>query len=876
MSNNSTKKTRQNKTSTAFSVFLMLAMAVAFIALPAANAHTPPWTLPTHAFLSVSPNPVGVGERVIIVAWVDWPLPDTGLSNDIRFRDYKVTITGPDGQTVTINMPSTDPTSTSYTFYTPTQIGTYSFVFSHPGIVYTWNATPAQRTWTNDTFQGATSKTVNLTVQEEQIPKLPQYPLPTEYWTRPIEGQNTDWWKISSNWLGRNSGQILGGGNWGGGGIQPDGTAPNSPHVIWANPLEAGGVVGGTYSFAQGVTFYTGLSYEGRFSNPLIVNGRLYYDTPLGNNPASGQYKAVDLRTGETVWQNPDISPSFGQLYMYDTPNQHGVIPSGFLWQTSGTNWTAYDPLSGQNVFNLTNVPNGLTVYGSNGEIVRYVLNYGGRWLALWNNTAAPGLSAGTGDLYNLAQWRPFGKNVNASTAYSWNVTIPNLPGLANPTILSVIPDDLILGTSTNFAAFTSFLTPNPYTFWALNLNTTRGPRGQLLWIKNYTAPAGNLTLSYLGAPNAANLNLPVDPVKRVFFVTVKETSQWYGYDLDSGEILWGPVGEFRDTQYFGTTSNPPAIGYPAYGKLYVAGYGGILYAFDARNGSLLWTYGNGGTGNSTYSGVETPWGYYPIFVSTIADGKIYLFSGEHSPNVPPYKGSRIRAIDATTGKELWTMLGWHASGGFGQWAGPIADGTLIFYNVYDARVYAISKGPSAATVEAPMASITLGSSLVIRGKVIDISPGTNQLEQATRFPDGVPAVSDASQANWMEYVYMQKPRPTDATGVEVVLSVLDANGNFREIGKTTSNTDGFYSLQWTPDIPGKYTVYASFQGSEAYWPSHADTAFAVDPAPLPPPEEPAAPPSMTDTYIAYAAVAIIVAIAVVGAVIVLVVRKRP
>ena len=874
MSKNSTEKTRHNKTSTTFSLLLILAILGTLIALPAANAHTPPWTLPTHAFLSVSPNPVGIGERVIIVAWVDWPLPETGLSNDIRFRDYKVVITRPDGQTETINMPSTDPTSTAYTFYTPTQIGTYSFVFSHPGIVYTWNTTAAMRTWTNDTFQGATSKTLNLTVQEEQIPKLPQYPLPTEYWTRPIEGQNTDWWKISSNWLGRNSGQILGGGNWGGGGIQPDGTAPNSPHIMWAKPLEAGGVVGGTYSFAQGVTFYTGLSYEGRFGNPLIVNGRLYYDTPLGNNANSGPYKAVDLRTGETVWQNPDISPSFGQLYMYDTPNQHGVIPSGMLWQISGTTWMAYDPLSGQWLFNQTNVPSGTTVYGPNGEILRYQLNYGGRWLALWNNTAAPGLSAGTQDQYNLWQWRPIGKNVNASTAYSWNVTIPNLPGLANPSILSVIPDDLILGTSTNFAAFTSFLTPNPYTFWAISLKP--GTRGQLLWIKNYTAPAGNLTLSFLGAPNAANLNLPVDPVNRVFFVTVKETSQWYGYDLDNGDILWGPAGEFRATQYFGTTSNPPAIGYPAYGKLYVAGYGGILYAFDARNGSLLWTYGNGGTGNSTYSGVETPWGYYPIFVSTIADGKIYLFSGEHSPNVPPYKGSRIRAIDATTGKELWTILGWHASGGFGQWAGPTADGYLIFYNVYDARIYAVGKGSSAMTIEAPKAAITQGSSLVISGTVTDISPGTKQEEQAARFPNGVPAVSDESISAWMEYVYMQKPRPTDAKGVEVTLNVLDSNNNFREIGKTTTDTNGFYSYLWKPDIPGKYTVYASFAGSESYWPSHAETAFGVDPAPPAPAEPEPEPPTVADTYLLPGVGGIIATIVIVGGVIVLALRKRP
>ena len=82
-----------------------------------------------------------------------------------------------------------------------------------------------------------------------------------------------------------------------------------------------------------------------------------------------------------------------------------------------------------------------------------------------------------------------------------------------------------------------------------------------------------------------------------------------------------------------------------------------------------------------------------------------------------------------------------------------------------------------------------------------------------------------------MEYVYMQKPRPTNATGVTSHLSVIDANGNQRDIGTTTLNADGFYSLNWKPDIDGKFTVTASFTGSESYRPSHASTAFNVDPA---------------------------------------------
>ena len=125
-----------------------------------------------------------------------------------------------------------------------------------------------------------------------------------------------------------------------------------------------------------------------------------------------------------------------------------------------------------------------------------------------------------------------------------------------------------------------------------------------------------------------------------------------------------------------------------------------------------------------------------------------------------------------------------------------VADGYFLYLNCYDMQVYSVGKGPSAMTVTASPKVSTLGSSVIIEGTVTDIAAGTKQDEQAARFPNGVPAVSDASQEAWMEYVYMQKPRPTDTTGVPVTLSVVDSNGNYREIGTTTSDADGFYQLQ--------------------------------------------------------------------------------
>src|SRR5665647_192485 len=105
--------------------------------------------------------------------------------------------------------------------------------------------------------------------------------------------------------------------------------------------------------------------------------------------------------------------------------------------------------------------------------------------------------------------------------------------------------------------------------------------------------------------------------------------------------------------------------------------------------------------------------------------------------------------------------------------------------------------------------------------------------------------------------------RPLNATGVSIELSVVDANGNYRNIGTATSDADGFFNYNWKPDIEGAYTLYASFAGSKAYWPSHAVTSFAVDPAAATSTSQPEIILPPTEMYIGAAAAAIIIAIAI-------------
>ena len=151
--------------------------------------------------------------------------------------------------------------------------------------------------------------------------------------------------------------------------------------------------------------------------------------------------------------------------------------------------------------------------------------------------------------------------------------------------------------------------------------------------------------------------------------------------------------------------------------------------------------------------------------------------------------------------------------------------------------------------------------------------------DELARFPNGVPAASDASESQWMEYVYMQKAKPTsNFTGVPVALYVLDSNNNYRSIGTTTTNIYGDYSLTWTPDIEGNFAVTAVFAGSNAYYGSSDSTAFSASPAaatPAPTNAPPTGLATSTDlmTFIAGGVIAIIVAVAIAT---VLILRKRP
>jgi outer membrane protein assembly factor BamB len=995
-------KFAKDKTAIVFALFLMFAMAFSLVPFPSANAHTPAWEIPTYAYIVAAPDPVGVGQQVHVYMWLDAVYGSAGggfitavgwnastssgalPSNTYRFKNYKLTITDPDGKTTTQTFDVVwDTTSNQFTKFTPDKAGTYTLKFDYPGQVYGTDGNGYERSsLMGDTYM-ASSATTTLTVQDEPIPPaLGSSPLPTNYWTRPIYGEGTDWWAVSSNWLGFDS-PVLGGytsSNL----YHGDAVGPLTSHVMWTRPLQFGGVVGGNPFVAggsnpngavQGVQYYEGSSYEPRYVNPIIISGKLYYTETVSftgsdsfGSYASGPTVCVDLRTGEVLWSRSDVIPlSFGYIYNLWNPDQHGTFPP-ILVATNGNNWYLYDAYTGDSLFNVTNVPVAYTagrrgrgaassiVAGPSGEVLMYVMRNAGtptdpQWyLSEWNSSklwqydtnpytgqgsfnpspinASNGVVVSNNPIPLLGTmgtiptatgganfFVPYGSTITVNadipinrttlggeviggeaavagqgiTTYDWNVSlswlntmpvpstydqfsgqmVPALPG-ANPIsqVLAANYGDemlcLVGSLPTGYKGMNPGAPNGPYTLVDVNLNASRGAIGRILWQKTYDPPAGNLSMAFTA----------VDWQTRVFVFNYEETLNWVGYSLDNGNYLWTTPTQ-GSWDYYGVGNL--MVGALAYGNLYTSGFSGVCYCFDDTTGKLLWTYGNGplGSSNSTKAGLSVFYGDYPTFIQSISNGVVYTASNEHTIPNPLYKGTTYRAINATDGTEIWRLSGYPS-----EWSTPgsawaAADGYLTCMNGLDNNIYSIGRGPSATTVRAPDVAAAFGTPVVIKGTVMDTSAGTQQDEQAADFPNGVPCASDASMMDWMGYVYQQKPCPANFTGVPVTVSVLDSNGNSYPIGTATTDGSGSYSLTWTPQIDGNFTVYATFAGTNGYWQSSAEDHFAVmqPPAATSAPTSP--PASLADIYFLPMSIVILIVVIVGIIVMVLMLRKR-
>ena len=839
------------KTKFAAIVFIMaLVIPMAIVALPTAVAAEPSGTK-SYPFLGAVPNPVGVGQEVLLHVGA---LTALQTAED-GWEGLTVEITKPDNTTTSLNAPKTDSTGGTGLVLIPDLVGTYYIYTSFPAQWYYYTGID----WSGNTvvsetyYLAAESAVLELVVQADPIEYYPSAPLPTEYWSRPIDAQLREWYTISGSWLMTPPNLYA-----------PDNAAPETPHILWTMPIgeTMGGLIGGSEYFED--SYGIGDAYEGKWIGSIIISGVLYYHKQEAGAP-NQEIVAVDLHTGEVLWEKSLMGQrmSFGQIINWECLQYYGGF--SYIWvQTGGggygapvtpTVWSAFDALTGDWRFNMTNIPSGTNYLGPSGEILKYSISNGR--LLQWNQSyvvtaGKSGMSASWG---SQVLGQTYDVNTRPNRGYDLNVSAANggtLPG----SILTVFPGDKVIGGSES---------QTEVRLWALDLR--KGSEGNLLFNKTWKAPSewveGNVTVSGFQAGWAA-----FSEDTAILFA--KELVKYYAFDLTTGNFKWSTEPQnYLDAWDDALTVSFGPNTVIAYDKLYTASISGIAHAYDLETGELVWNYSV--VDNYSEFQFTNNWWMRIMFVS---DGKIYYGHLEHSPVNPRPRGGPFLCLNATSGEEIF-----RADGLFRQsrWGGRaiMGDSIIATQDTYNQQVYAIGKGPSKTTVTAPDMGVPLGTSVIVRGTVTDVSPGTTDPAVTLRFPNGVPAVSDASQTSMMQYVYKQFAQPMDLEGVVVQLSVIDSNGNYRIIDTTTSDASGAYSFQWTPDISGKYTVIATFAGSGAYYSSSAQTAIGVDEVPTTPqPTE--SPPSISEQYFIPAIAGLFAFIAVIGVVIILVVRKRP
>jgi len=149
-----------------------------------------------------------------------------------------------------------------------------------------------------------------------------------------------------------------------------------------------------------------------------------------------------------------------------------------------------------------------------------------------------------------------------------WNVSIPKFTGQT----WTQFGDGVIITTA-------SFREANPPVRTVAGYDAKTGTN---LWIMNLT--------DYTIRPQ-----YNFSPISEGVFAWFKqETTEWFGFNARTGQQIWGPTEPYEDS--FGMYSASFAgAGVPnpqvAYGKIFTAGYDGVVHAIDIKTGKTVWQF---------------------------------------------------------------------------------------------------------------------------------------------------------------------------------------------------------------------------------------------------------------------------------------------
>jgi hypothetical protein len=869
----------KSKTITIAIIFLLIASAIS-IAVPAQPVQAQlvakqPYSGPiqtgdvangtfaTQTWISARPKVVGLGQTVLINVW-STPASNAGR----KLLGYHITITKPDGTKDEFTQDSERDTAATWLDYVPDQLGEYKYKVDFPGtflpagvyndgVIYVDSAAAGAgyqgvpTIYTGSTYyQPDSSPTYAFTVQQDMVWSWGALSAPTDYWTRPVAPELREWLPIIGDWP------------WYGPAgpdfytlypndspywtprtdFYPYVQGPSSAHVAWKQVQNIAGITGsgryakyGAEGWSYDVPFATTTSSPSQIT--MVIGGRGFMTVPRVRGQmingslqqvSTTALQCVDIRTGNVLWEVDGFTHSQG-LSSFGSWIFGGAIeyPSTIVY-LDGSRLCKYNANTGAQTLNISISPLTSAIHYMNG----YALG-----------VQDLGSSQGA-NRYRLINFTTSGTSTNFTARITNNITWP----------LSSVPatTDYTLGIA---ASFGRGLIGSTGTTTEQRLVTVSLRTGQVL-VNKSIAPAGSQEfMGYSGASDVCDHGI---------YAFLTAWGQFKGLDINTGNLVWtsDKMDEQWDCNGFGaydTTS--------AYGMFYRAAYSGI-YAFDWKTGKIVWKYEapaispfetpyidkNGTTVNS-FNG--------DIFAS--GDGKIYSINTEHTPTQPITRGWQLHCINATTGQGIFKTI---QTGSMGA----IADGYLAIADSYTGTLMVYGKGKSQTTVTAPDIAVPQGTAVVIKGTVTDLSPAQ----------PGTPCVSKESMSTQMEYLHRQMPigglwGNVTITGVPVILTAIDPNGNTINIGTATSNGYyGTYSYTWTPPNEGNYQILATFAGDESYGSSGASTAISVGPAPVVPTQAPTPTPLSNppyETYTVGSAIAIIIAVAIAT---LLILRKRP
>ncbi|HLN45248.1 MAG TPA: PQQ-binding-like beta-propeller repeat protein [Candidatus Sulfotelmatobacter sp.] len=784
--------------------------------IPLPAGVTPDTVVKSDIYLSFRPNPVGIGQPVLVNVWLD-----PGPSYVRHLNDYKVTFEKPDGTTEVITLNSYPADGTAWFEYVPTQIGTWKLKFEFPGGYFpAGNYTVPIGSGTDYDgytesynmscyYQPDSTDWQTLTVQQDMVAAWPPAPLPTDYWTRPIQTENREWYTIAGNypWYGPG-----GGPDWPAKtsttwnarqAFVPWVQAPSTSHIAWKRlDTISAGIVGGDNGYA---------TLSGSGSAPSIIYGGYAYSsiTKPFDGTTQSVWTCTNIRTGEIKWERTNVvAPTVIEYASSATVSVPGATESGSvsvsLVAISGGRLIKYNPSTGAVTANISISPLTSGQYYMNGYALS-VQDLGA--------SKAP-------NRYRLINWTTFGTSSNFTTRIASNISyaLDNLgqsqdfddnvafvireidafaPGGLGPVGgFPFVNVEESLGTGIRLG----------YRLLGVSLKT-----GQLIYNKTWAdEPFPADQLPYSQSCHVANNGKLAILMRKGYYNIHSATTGELLYKTETGDYPWDEPGFSAYTQA------------SAYGLIYRLGYGGV-YAYDWETGKEVWKYSA-----IAFSPYETPYTnengttvYSFNGANLVADGKIYVQNTEHTPTQPITRGWGLHCLDAKTGELLWKIIG-------SMRPAAVADGYLAASDSYDGHLYVFGKGKSITTVSAPDTAVSKGTALVIKGTVLDLSPAQ----------PNTPCVSKESMTTQMQYLHKQQPidglwHNETIVGVPVSLTAIAADGSSIDIG--TATTDGYYgtfSKAWTPPKEGDYKIIASFAGDDSYGSSGASTAISIGPAP--------------------------------------------